>query len=332
MAKTDTSHGLTSCLVRGSVNPKGAWLILPILVLLAGLYAPTPVTAQTGAPRFTHLTSEQGLSNNIVRSILQDHQGFMWFGTQDGLNKYDGYTFTVYRHRRSDPDSLSNSAITALFQDRAGTLWIGTPMGLDSFAGDAARFTHYPAVGEQVMAIYEDTTGVLWIGTEGAGLFKYDRAAGQFTQYEPDPADPRSLSSDAVRAIYEDSSGTLWVGTADGGLDTFDRTTERFTPYRHDAADPHSLSHDRVETVCEDGSGILWVGTGSDYEVKVGGLNAFDRTTGQFTRYLYDPQDRHSLGNNHVRSIHEDQAGPLWIGTDDGLNVFDRTTNTFVRY
>jgi len=210
------------------------WFILPILIFLAGLYVPTPATAQTSALRFTHLASEQGLSNNMVRSILQDSQGFMWFGTQDGLNKYDGYTFTVYRHRRSDPDSLSNSGITALYQDRTSTLWIGTAVGLDSFTGGAARFTHYPAVGEQVGAIYEDTAGTLWIGTEGAGLFRYDRATGQFIQYVSDPADPYSLSDDDVISIYEDSSGTLWVGTSYGGLNAFDRAAERFTPYRHD--------------------------------------------------------------------------------------------------
>ncbi|MFN2270884.1 MAG: two-component regulator propeller domain-containing protein, partial [Anaerolineae bacterium] len=177
-----------------------------ILVLFGGLS--TPALAQTSSPRFTHLTSAQGLSNDIVRCILQDSQGFMWFGTQDGLNKYDGYTFTVYRHLRSDPNSLSNSTITALYQDRSGTLWIGTAMGLDSFSGGAAQFTHYPDVQEEIGVIYEDTTGLLWIGTYGSGLFQYDRIAHQFVQYMPDPADPNSLSDDAVISIYEDGSGT----------------------------------------------------------------------------------------------------------------------------
>ena len=306
--------------------------IFLVLVFLGGLYTPTSVHAQARTPRFTHLTSEQGLSHNMVRYILQDSQGFMWFGTEDGLNKYDGYTFTIYRHRRLDPDSLSNSTVTALYQDRRGTLWIGTVMGLDSFSGEAARFTHYPAIGEQVGAIYEDAAGTLWIGTAGAGLFRYDRAAGRFIQYKHDPADSHSLSDDDVVSIYEDNRGTLWVGTTYGGLDAFDRATERFTHYRHDPADPHSLSYDRVTTIHQDRFGVLWVGTGSDYEVEVGGLNTFDRASGQFTRYLHDPQNRHSLSNNHVRSIYKDRNGTLWIGTDDGLNVFDHTTDSFVSY
>lgn len=230
------------------VNPKSAGLILLTLIFLGGLYAsPTPVHAQAPTPRFTHLTSEQGLSHNVVRCILQDSQGFMWFGTLGGLNRYDGYTFTIYHHLRSDPDSLSSDTITALYQDRMGTLWIGTTIGLDSLTGDAARFIHHPAIGEQVGAIYEDTAGVLWIGTAGSGLFRYDRASGQFIQYMPDPADPRSLSGDDVRAIYEDRWGTLWIGT-NGGLNAFDRATEQFTRYQHDPANPHSLSYDRVTT------------------------------------------------------------------------------------
>jgi PAS domain S-box-containing protein len=342
LAKTDTLHKATSHLAR---DAKSVWLILFILIFLAGLHPLTLVHAQTPTPRFTHLTSEQGLSHNAVKCILQDSQGFMWFGTQDGLNRYDGYTFTVYRHLRSDPNSLSNSTITALYQDRSGTLWIGTVMGLDSFAGGAASFIHYPAVAEQVGAIYEDATGILWIGTAGSGLFRYDRAAGQFTQYTHDPANSNSLSDDDVMAIYEDSSGTLWVGTAYGGLNAFDRATERFTRYHHDSADPHSLSYDQVTTIYEDDSGVLWVGTGSYYEVEVGGLNVFDRTPGHaseggayasergtFTRYLHDPHNPHSLSNNHVRAIYEDQTGILWIGTDDGLNIFDRTTDSFVGY
>jgi len=332
MSKVDTLHKATFHLVRGSANAKSAWLILFILVFVGGLYTPTPVHAQALMPRFTHLTSEQGLSHNIVRCILQDSQGFMWFGTSDGLNKYDGYTFTVYRHRRSDPDSLLDNTVTVLYEDRTGILWIGTAMGLDSLAGGAGQFTHYPAVAEQIGAIYEDAAGILWIGTEGSGLFRYDRAAGQFIQYTHDPADPHSLSDDDVIAIYEDRSGTLWVGTTYGGLNAFDRATEQFTPYRHDPANPHSLSYDQVRTIYEDRSGVLWVGTGSHYEVEVGGLNVFDRITGQFTRYLHDPHNPHNLSNNHVRAIYEDRTGTLWIGTDEGLNVFDRTTNTFVSY
>jgi len=332
LVKMETLSNVATYLGRRGAKHRRVWLILFILIFLISLHPPILLQAQTPTPRFTRLTSEQGLSSNVVRCILQDSQGFMWFGTQDGLNRYDGYTFTVYRHLRSDPASLSNNTITALYQDYSGTLWIGTTAGLDSFTGDDAGFTHYPAVGEEIGAIFEDATGILWIGTAGSGLFRYDRAVGQFTQYMYDPAKSHNLSDDDVTAIYEDRSGTLWVGTTYGGLNAFDRATEQFTPYRHGPTNPHSLSYDQVTTIYEDRSNVLWVGTGSDYEVAVGGLNASDDATGQFISYLHDSQDRHSLSNNHVRSVYEDQAGTLWIGTDDGLNIFDCATNTFVSY
>ncbi|MBN2004329.1 MAG: PAS domain S-box protein [Anaerolineae bacterium] len=304
--------------------------VLLILVILGSLYTPTPAHAQAGAARFTHLTSEQGLAHDMVRCILQDSRGFMWFGTDGGLSKYDGYTFTTYRHRRSDPGSLSENTIYALYEDAAGTLWVGTPVGLDSFAGEGSQFTHYPAIGEEVSAIYEDSSGALWIGTASAGLYKYERATGQFTQYLPDPADPHSLSDDEVSAIYEDSSGNLWVGTTHGGLNALDRATRRFTHYRHDPADRQSLSHDRVTAIYEDDAGVLWVGAGDDYEITVGGLNAFKR--GVFTHYFHDPQNPGSLSNNHVKSIYQDRDGTLWIGTDDGLDALNRATHTFAGY
>ncbi len=291
-----------------------------VLTLLCGPFVVTPVHVQTHTPRFTHLTSEQGLSNDIIRCVLQDSQGFMWFGTQDGLNKYDGYDFTVYRHRRSDPDSLSSSTITALYQDRGGTLWIGTTMGLDSFAGGTARFTHYPDVGEEVAAIYEDATGTLWIDTSGSGLFRHDRATGQFIQYLPDPADSHSLSDIAVMSIYEDDAETLWLGTADGRLDVFDRTTEQFSHYRHDPAAPHSLSHDRVEVIYQDRAGTL--------------LNAFDRASGHFRHYFHDPDDPGSPSSGAVKAILEDHTHALWIGLEDpgGICRFDPTRSAFTCY
>lgn len=311
-------------------------LVLAAFVVFTGLWHPTPAHAQVHVPVFTHLTSADGLSHNEVFSILQDDYGFMWFGTQDGLNRYDGYTITTYRHHRADPQSLTANTVFALFQDRAGTLWVGTSMGLDSLVRPGEQFVHYATIGEEVRAIYEDAAGILWIGTSSAGLWSYDRTTGQFFQYMPDPADPQSLGDDSITAIFEDSSGTLWIATAGGGLDALGGGAARasgggsFIHYRHDPQDPHSLSYDYVTAIYEDHLGVLWVGTVSEYEPQNGGLNAFDRTTGQFTRYQHDSDDRHSLSNNQVRTIYEDRSGNLWVGTDDGLNALDRTTGTFV--
>ncbi len=315
-------------------------IFLFILASLTALGIPQTARAQSPAPRFTRLTAEQGLSHDMVTAILQDRQGFLWFGTQDGLNRYDGYTFTVYRHLRSDPQSLASSTINALYEDRAGTLWVGTVAGLDSFTGIGGRFTHHSAIPpESIGAIYQDDAGALWVGTVGSGLFRYDPATGAVTAYRHDPADPTSLSDNNVLTIFQDRAGTLWVGTMYGGLNALDPATGRFAHYRHDPTDPTSLTDGWVRVITQDrGTGeaalrpYLWVGTGVPNDPVSGGLNALDPATGRVIRYRHDPADPHSLSHNHVRAIYEDSTGALWVGTEDGLNLFDPATGRFTHY
>ena len=315
-----------------------------LLFLLTPSFAPVSTYAQGGgggllpeAPgqdlEFEHITVEQGLSEGTITRILQDSRGFMWFCTADGLNRYDGYTFTVYRHNPDDPYSLSSSDLNVIYEDTTGALWIGTnASGLERFDRATEQFTHYAPspddpkslIGNIVWAIYQDRSGVLWVGTN-EGLNKLDQETGQFTRYTHVPNVPSSLSGSDVRAIYEDSAGVFWVGTY-SGLDQFDRATGQVTArYRRDPADSHSLSSNFVEQIYEDAKGNLWVGTRR-------GLNQLDRATGQFKQYLNTPTDPHSLSHNSIRAIFEDSKGVLWVGTDDGLNMLDRDTEQFTRY
>ena len=154
-------------------------LLLVVLAISVPAHAQPPVSGGVDKyVKFDHLTTEHGLSNDSVWGMAQDSDGFMWFGTFDGLNRYDGSDIKVFRHDPDDPHSLS---------------------------GDAIRGMHV------------DQTDTLWIGTWGNGLNRFDRATERFIRYRHDPDDPRSLSHDAVRTVYEDRAGTLWVGTM-GGL------------------------------------------------------------------------------------------------------------------
>ncbi len=260
----------------------------------------------------------------------------MWFGTWDGLNRYDGYDFTVYKNNPENPNSLSNSSIWSLYEDRTGTLWIGTfGGGLNKFDQDTGQFTRYqqdPANLQSlssniVMTLYEDRTEALWIGTN-AGLNRLNRKTEQFTHYQHDPGDPRSLSHNSVSAIYQDRAGALWIGTFGGGLNRFDprSSPETFTRYQHDPAGPSNLSNNYVWFIYEDRVGVFWVGTED-------GLNIFDRETETFTQYRHNPADPYSLSDNSLWSIHEDRDGALWIGTEKGgLNIFDREHKRFMHY
>ncbi len=292
-----------------------------------------PVFAQKQEIKFEQFSD--GLSQNTVYVILQDQYGFMWFATQDGLNKYDGYTFTHYRHDPQNPDSLSNNFILSIYEDKAGTLWVGTDGGgLNKYDRQQDKFVHYQnepqnpdsLSSDVVLGIYEDSKSTLWISTFDGGLNRFDPQQNQFVHYQNDPQNPNSLSSNAVWRIHEDSTGTLWIGADNHGLNQFDREQNQFVRYQHDPLNPNSLSHNKITFIYEDSTNTLWIGT------EGGGLNQFDRQRKQFVHYLHNPLNPNSLSNNIIWSIYEDSTGVLWIGTDDGLNQFDREQNQFIHY
>ncbi|MEW5957144.1 MAG: two-component regulator propeller domain-containing protein [Chloroflexota bacterium] len=299
---------------------------------------PAAVQAQSGNIRFERLSIEDGLSQSTVFTIVQDRHGFMWFGTQDGLNKYDGYSFTVYKHDPADPATISDSFVRVIFEDRAGGLWIGTTGGLNKFdpvTETFSRFQNDPndphSLSHNVIrAIYQDQAGVLWIGTEG-GLDRFDPAGQTFTRFQHQPGDLNSLSHNTVRAIFQSRAGTLWIATEGGGLNKFLPETGTFVAYQNDPANPHSLSHNDVSAVVEDASGKLWITT------EGGGLNRFDPASETFTVFVSNPNDPTSLSDNNLRTIYLDQAGQLWIGAwGGGLNRLNldtvRTGAAFIRY
>jgi ligand-binding sensor domain-containing protein/signal transduction histidine kinase len=292
--------------------------------------------SQQDGIEFEHLSIEQGLSQSSVLCMLQDSRGFMWFGTADGLNRYDGYEFTVYKHDPDDPHTLSQGAVYSIYEDQVGMLWIRTASGgIDRYDRETGRFTRYRHEPDDpgslsddfVWDIYEDAASTMWIGTYAGGLCQYDREADRFIHYRHDPADPHSLSHDKVYAMYEDRAGVFWVGTA-GGLNRFERETGRFTHYRHNPQDPQSLGSDLVQLIYEDRAGRFWVTTFGS------GLDQFDRETGRAIRYQHDPDDPQSIDKvNRILEIHQDRLGFLWLRHFDGrLDRFDPKAGTFTRY
>ena len=312
---------------------------LPIAVLLlAGcLFLSSDLNAQTPDIRFSRLSIDQGLSQSTVFCVLQDRIGFIWLGTHDGLNRYDGTQFVTYHHDPDDSSSLPHDTVLDLVEDAAGDLWVATLGGglarwnraSDSFV----RFVHDPEnpqslADSRVRKVFQDREGTFWIGTSEAGLSRFTSgdsgSAPAFVHFRNDEANPNSLSDNQIRTIYEDRLGNLWVGTL-AGLNLFDRAHGMFIPYRHDPDDPKSLSNDRVRSILEDSSGNLWIGTSS-------GLNRLDRRTLTFDRFLAHPEDPDSLSGGLVRALLEDRDGRLWIGTDEGLNLWLPESQSFVHY
>ncbi|MBD1210623.1 MAG: hypothetical protein H9535_19500 [Ignavibacteria bacterium] len=276
---------------------------------------------------FSHLGIEQGLSQGSALCLVQDTKGFLWIGTEDGLNRYDGYTFTTFRHRPNDSTSLPNNLIYTLYEDRSGVLWAGTRAGLCQYNAASESFIHTTNVPNPkgVFALYEDKRGILWVGTLGDGLQKIDRTTGNITTFTHNPQNPQSISNNKVYSICEDAHGNLWVGTEEG-LCRFNADNGSFTRYTHHPTKPSSLSHNIVRVVYTDRHGALWVGTFG------GGLCQYNNVTNDFTTYTTEAKNSLSLSGNEVNALYEDHRGEFWIGTRNGLCRFDREKKIFTTF
>src|SRR5262245_26225073 len=251
-------------------------------VALATLGGPGPSAADTRPIRFQRLSLDEGLSQTTVLSILQDRQGFMWFATEDGLNRYDGAQVTVYAHDASNPDSLPNNVVWALVEDAAGDVWVATEGGgIARWERRRDRFVRYGTrqglASDNVRALLVDRRGLVWIGTRDAGLDQLDPRSGAVRHYRHQADRLASLSDDNVYALAEDRSGAIWVGT-NGGLDRLDSERDALVRFAHDAKNPDSLGDNRVRSLFLDAEGTLWIGT------EGGGLSALS-PAGRFQRW-----------------------------------------------
>jgi len=282
------------------------------LIMIGGLGAEAARSAEL---RFRHIDSSRGLSHNSVYSILQDRQGFLWVGTVDGLNRFDGHDFIVHRSDPTDRTTLSNNLVNALHEDRSGTLWVGTADGLNRFDADHSSFQQYltrvSGAGEGIHLIhliYEDRDGNLWLGTRG-GLLRFDRETGQAQSFLSIPGDPTSLAHAPVIGIQQDSAGRLWVLTADEStvnraLHLMDRETGGFRRW------PLPVSWRWVETLLIDGSDRFWLGDAGPVSFDPRS-NAFPPPPGDVT---------------NTPEIHQGRDDTIWIGTDRGVLRFDPAT------
>lgn len=283
---------------------------------------------------FEQLTTRNGLSSNTVNTVIQDSKGFLWFGTETGLNRYDGYRFKIYQHNRNDSNTLSNNYIWSLCEDAEGNIWIATDGGgVNKFnprTETFARFQHdendsTSLSTDIVQTVYFDRTGNLWVGTWDGGVNMLRKDGKSFTRFLHDPNNPKSLSDNKIHFIKEDSKGNIWIGTDGAGLNRFDRATLSFTVYKHDPKNPHSLSFDMVTDMVEDRKGNFWVTTYGE------GLNLFDAKNGSFTHFKLRGKDVKPASNVFWK-IFEDSRGLLWIATQtDGLVIFNPATSMFTR-
>ena len=276
-----------------------------------------PIVDEKGI-RFTRLSTDEGLSQTKVSQIVQDDQGFMWFGTQYGLNRYDGYNFKLFLHDPRKPNSLSGVYVDALFKDRDGALWVGCNQFLNKFNRATETFTRYPV--PLVTHISQDSAGILWLATAN-GLYSLDPATGTIRQYSHNPNDPSSLSDNHVKASGEDKEGRFWVATA-GHLDEFDHKTGKVT---RDIPMPELPPWFGFY---EDRFGVFWI-----FHDSPNALSVFDRKTNTLTNYSFHEPEPSTAALTVIMDMTEDRNGNLWLATHGaGLLKFDREHRRLIRY
>lgn len=291
--------------------------------LLLFLLLPWLAIAQRSDLNFINYSSKDGMSSNIVNAVLKDKFGYMWFATEDGLNKFDGNTFTAYRHNAADTSSINANQILSLFEDPSGNLWIGTNNGLSLYDRKRDVFINFNLTkGTPARCLCSDYEGNLWIGGYW-GLYKYNYSTGKSNGYFAGNGKKGSLMSNTILCVFEDSKHRLWVGT-DMGLHLFQPTTDNFRLFSKTTSDS-SISDNSIKSIIEDKEGCVWIGT-SD-----GGLNALLPNGNGFKSFKSIEEQPTTLSSNRILCMAQESTGKIWVGTENGLNIFDIKTKQVQR-
>ncbi|MEJ2614409.1 MAG: two-component regulator propeller domain-containing protein, partial [Ignavibacteriaceae bacterium] len=344
-------------------------IIKIILTYLLVLAISIPVYSINSSYTFKRLGIEDGLSQSTIYSIIQDSEGYMWFATANGLNKYDGYNFQVFTNNPYDTNSISDNSITSLFEDKEGTIWIGTIKGIlnrynrstNSFTRFYTRnikspltsreneYYEYPIIfsrndNNSITSIAEDKNNNLWLGTWGKGILIFNKKTQTISQYYHKPESPNSLSYNRIMKILIDREGNIWIGTFGGGLNKIiyndnlnskDKNAQlSFIHFKNNRSNKYSLSDNKITTLFEDNEGNIWIGTYSSglNEIQVKEKNLSPKEI-RFKIYRNNKKQKENIGSNSIMAILEDKQNCLWLGTfGNGLTKFNVHEHTFSHF
>ncbi len=300
------------------------YLLISLLILA---YSTSATSISLENTSFALLSTEHGLSQKTASVIYQDKQGFIWIGTQEGLNRYDGNEIKVFRHLSSDKFSLSNNVIRDIQEDAYGRLWVATNQGLNLYNSVLENFSEVKIETpngnfvNRINAIYLDKNKDLLIGTAQSGGYKLVDINGEFKFRDIEVAN--NLSNLDIRAFYRDSRGRLWIGTERKGVILI--SSNQFIQFTANENIRGSLSNNKVRDFLEDSDGNIWIAT------RGGGLNRFLELSQTFKPYLNDPTALNSLSHNRVYNIFQDSSSRIWVATDAGISIYQAKSDSFTQ-
>lgn len=322
--------------------------ILSLFLILCPVIVFSQIEKQHADKYFRTIAVDQGLSQNTVFAIAQDALGFMWMGTQNGLNRYDGEVIKVYRPVKNDTNSLQSYYIRSLFTDRNNRLWIGGNKGISYYDHRIGKFKNYALpikTGEwHVTSIASDQTGKIWASTSYGDIYFYDINSDRFLRFTINNAQQFKLQIKQMLfhkdLLYIGTSAgthiidlktkkirnsllnkinsrinymlaeadTIWLGTEGNGLYYFDVRKQSLGNFRHKLADPFSLVNDNIRSLEKDNEGNLWIGTFK-------GLSILNMRSKSFKNYLHQPTNSYTISQNSIRCIYRDRQNGMWLGT-----------------
>ena len=293
--------------------------------------------------RFEHLSLADGLPENSVLSMLQDHLGFIWLGTQLGLARYDGNKIIPFPYSPGNPYGCSGKGIGALMEDQHGDVWIGAE-SLIRFERATQRFIEYPDKNSReldfnyIRFIHQDKNGLIWTTRNNEGktiLSRFDPKTNVWVYFTNDPKNPHYLEGNGMYGLShgfaEDKDGKIWVisqGQNGNTLQWLDRKSDKFIPYQHKISPAMAEDFKKILWVSTDGQGILYLATFTSGN----GLFSLHTGTGDVKQFRHNAKDPGSLLSDTTLFIYTDKRGFLWVTSPKGLDRYDPRTNIFTHY
>jgi len=292
------------------------------------------VIAQEGK-LFKNFGIDNPIAYKFVMTIAQDHKGFMWFGAQEGLHRFDGYQLVSFHYDASLPNSLSSNVISRIITDKNQQLWVGTRGGgVNLYREKTQDFTHITSktqgselTNDTINTLFEDSSGNIWIGTEnGLNILSQHQGKWFVKQIYQELGNPRSLSHNTIHAITESSKHQIWVGTNGGGISVFDLQGNFIKVVKHGDNNSNNYANKFVNTLYTDTDGNIWIGTVSQ------GVLKYISKKNDFIHYLSDTDDDSTINSNRIHHIYQDSEQNIWVSTDNGLSIYHYKTKQFSQY